>query len=69
MQVEVTFSFIYICAQITDFHVPFFSSSSSFMFPVAGGLGPPQGMCELKVVSTDFITLFRYINQLQGTST
>ncbi|XP_069730262.1 synergin gamma isoform X3 [Phaenicophaeus curvirostris] len=32
---------------MADFHVPLFSSCS-FMFPVAGGLGPPQGMIPMQ---------------------
>ncbi|XP_010720309.2 synergin gamma isoform X6 [Meleagris gallopavo] len=32
----------------TDVHVPFSPSSSSFMFPVAGALGPPQGMIPMQ---------------------
>lgn len=43
VQVEVAFSIIYICPKMIDLHVSLFSSCS-FMFPVAGGLGPPQGM-------------------------
>lgn len=43
VQVEVAFSVVCICTKMTGFHVSLFSSHS-FMFPVAGGLGPPQGM-------------------------
>ncbi|OPJ78461.1 synergin gamma isoform B [Patagioenas fasciata monilis] len=32
----------------SSFHYDFRSSSSSFMFPVAGGLGPPQGMIPMQ---------------------
>uniref|UniRef100_A0A8V1AP04 Synergin gamma n=1 Tax=Gallus gallus TaxID=9031 RepID=A0A8V1AP04_CHICK len=32
----------------TGVHVPFSPSSSSFMFPVAGTLGPPQGMIPMQ---------------------
>ncbi|XP_005056659.1 PREDICTED: synergin gamma isoform X3 [Ficedula albicollis] len=36
-----------ICTEVTEFHTLFFSSCS-FMFPVAGGLGPPQGMIPMQ---------------------
>lgn len=48
----------------TDVHVPFSPSSSSFMFPVAGALGPPQGMYGCNALSTKFVT-FGDGNQLQ----
>lgn len=64
VQVRVAFSFIYICTKITDFHVSLFPAHS-FMFPVAGGLGPPQGMYERNILSTKFLSLFRYIKQLK----
>uniref|UniRef100_A0A8C0VFG7 Synergin gamma n=1 Tax=Cyanistes caeruleus TaxID=156563 RepID=A0A8C0VFG7_CYACU len=36
-----------ICTEVTEFHI-FLFSSCSFMFPVAGGLGPPQGMIPMQ---------------------
>lgn len=52
------FSVMDICTKVTEFHTLSFSSCS-FMFPVAGGLGPPQGMCHLQILSSKFFTLFR----------
>lgn len=52
------FSVVDICTKVTEFHVLLFSSCS-FMFPVAGGLGPPQGTYQLHILSTKFFTLFR----------
>jgi len=55
-------SFIF-ALELQTFMYPF--SSSSFMFPVAGGLGPPQGTYELNILSTKFFALFRYAKQLK----